>query len=277
MGKRSILVRQRKGGVAKSTVSIALVNALAADGVSLRLIDADTTDAADDGASLSGVFGDQVEAFAINPEATAVIADPNQLMRHWFPLCSAIMDGDVLVDFGANTNAPFDAALDAGGWAEEFAEAGTDIQVVIPVTANPDAVRGGIEGVESVQRLLPAAGIILAFVQKEGTFDDYRHDRTYQELMALADSGVKMIDVPRCTSTLWRPIEINRLDYVTALAAARADVTGFAERLGMERTDVRMGIRSLSDWYQAVVQEFRNVGLVPHPRPVLRDREAVEI
>ena len=262
--KRSILVRQRKGGVGKSAIAIALENALSGAGITMRLIDADSPEEGDEGASFSGVFGARAEQFLIQPNAAAVEMDPNELRRHWFPLCDAIVQGGALIDFGANTNAPFDAALEAGGWSEEFEDAGAELDVVIPITANPEALRGGIEGVESCRKVMPTARIIVALVEKEGAFDPYKADPLYRRLLETRDSGVLFITIPKCVSTLWRPVELARIDFRTAIAAATADPKGFGQQIGgMTRPDVRLGLGKLAEWYDHVVREFCAVGLVP--------------
>ena len=262
--QRSILIRQKKGGVGKSALAVALENALTAAGVTMRLVDADTPeDDAAGGASLSGVFGERVHRFTINPAAWAVEEDPNALRLHWFPLCEAIMQGGALVDFGANTNTAFDAALREGGWGEDFAAAGVPLSVVIPVTTNPEALKGGIQGIAATREILPSAQIVVALVGKEKPFSAFAGNPLFAPLLAERDRGVAFIDIPRCISTLWQPIELAGIDFATAIRAALADPDGFGQRIGLSRQEVRLGVSKLASWYEHVGKELAAVGLVP--------------
>ena len=274
MTEPSILIRQRKGGVGKSAVAIALENALSSFGKKPRLIDADTPEEGDEGASLSATFGDRVELFAINANAARVEADVNELRRHWWPLCEAIMAGNALIDFGANTNNAFESAIEEGGWGFEFEDAGTKIINMIPVTTNAIALRGGVEAVEATRRIMPTSRIIVVLCEKEKSFATIDGDPLYQRLLEEKTNGVDFIHFPKCASTLWTPIELAGIDYRTALAAATSDPGAFGARIRMSRPDVRLGIGKLTSWYDGVVKEFQAAGLVPSAAPAKKAAKA---
>lgn len=264
MANRSILVMCRKGGVAKSTVAIALTNALDAAGVTMRLIDADSprTGTKIDGASFAGVFGDRVEKFTITPEMEKVRADVNHLHQHWYPLFDAIRDSSSIVDFGANVNEAFEASWNAAGIGEEIQAAGTALDVVIPITVQPIALAAGLESVEMALSSMPGARVFVALVEKDGSFERYKAHPIVRDLLAAAERGVKFFLVPRCTSTLWAPVELARMDYRKALAYDKT-LPNLAEYLGVSLRDTRIGFGELGAWYESVVEQFIAVGLVP--------------
>lgn len=266
--KRSILVMSRKGGVAKSTTSILLANGHDATGHQLRLIDADSPAGADKkaaGASFAGVFGARVERFVITPDVEKIKADVNAITQHWYPLFDAIVAGDCLIDFGANINEAFFAAWEAAGVNLEIQDAGTALDVVIPITVHPEALSGGLEAVSVTMRQMPGARIFVALVEKDGTFERFEGHPVMRELFACAEKGVQFFKVPRCVSTLWAPLELARMDYRTATLTPPEGLPELAARLGMGVRDARVGYRDLGEWYAGALDRLMSVGLIPQP------------
>jgi len=272
---RSILVRAAKGGVGKSTLAIALENMLSLKGMKFHLVDADhdeTKQHADGkaGASLASVFGDRVETVRIGATVEALERDVNSAYTHWFPLFKTMRDRDVLADFGANTMGAVDAALEGGGWASSFQKAGTQIDVVIPLTTHPEAMENGLAAIASTQRVLPNATIVVALVEKDGPFAAYKAHPHFKELMTLVEGGVQVISVPRCTSILWQAMELAHLDFNTATERAKADPDELATFLKLEPEEVNLGLLKLAPWFKAVRAECERVGLLRPPAPAAK-------
>jgi len=265
--KRTIIVLSRKGGVAKSTLSILLTNAADSAGHTPRLIDADTPPPADGekaggGASLSGVFAGRVEQFVITPDMQKLMSNVNEVTQHWYPLFDAIVAGNALIDFGANVSDTFSTAWDAVGVMDEVRDAGTRLDVVVPITTHPDALAGGLAAVQAALRQMEGATITLALIEKDGKFDHLQNHEIFTQFVALKDKGVRMLSVPRCISTLWSPLEVARVDFRRVLSIPRDQLPALAERLGMSLRDVKLGMGQLADWYAQVQDQIHALDLV---------------
>ena len=105
----------------------------------------------------------------------------------WDPLLEKLLDNSsFVVDFGAQAWAGFSEwaeSIDLGQYYK-----GKGLTIIVPVTADREALNGAIRVLKSARELLPAAKIHVLKVNKDGEVDDLKNIPEYKLLFAMVDT-----------------------------------------------------------------------------------------
>lgn len=185
-----VFIANDKGGVGKSLVAQFCVLALDANGLNPDIIEYDNQP------KMRSLFGaDRVETNSIGLNADGS-GDLEDGVMSWDPLLEKLLgDKSFVVDFGAQAWAGFSE------WAESIAleqyYKGKGLSIIVPVTADREALNGAIRVLKSARQLLPSAKIHLLKVNKDGDVDDLESIPEYKLLFAMVEtSKAKVKDLP---------------------------------------------------------------------------------
>lgn len=231
------LVANDKGGVGKSLIAQFLVIAARGAGLDPRIVEYDRQP------KQRRWFPGETETFALTPEMAAILATPERLAGFWDPLLDWLRDDrPLVVDFGAQAWSFF------GQWASLSGLSGfcrgRGVWVVVPVTADIEAVESALGILESLPALLPEARVLLLTLDKDGPVDSLSGVPEYDRLMALA----------RDRGAVVRPLAVLRAEVWPALAARglrldRIVAPGMVEDVsGLSPTAVARAVAATRAW-----------------------------
>ncbi len=190
MGVIKIFIANDKGGVGKSLVAQFCVLALDANGLDPDIIEYDNQP------KMRSMFGaDRVETNSIGLSADGS-QDKDEGVVSWDPLLENLLSNNsFVVDFGAQAWAGFSEwaeSIDLGQYYK-----GKGLSIIVPVTADREALNGAIRVLKSARELLPAAKIHVLKVNKDGDVDDLEGIPEYKMLFTMVETcKAKVKDLP---------------------------------------------------------------------------------
>lgn len=249
------------GGQGKTTVSQTLFMAGLDAGFELSLASADFIDESGH-SKLGRMFGDSVIELGTGPSVSLAkeSSDLSANVRYWDPLGDILLKGNVIVDLGANV---VDQILNWG----KIRRAG---QLLASRSAPPidvflvcKAERRAIDDMSDLvarfgnHESMPVRKIFVVLNGYAGSFDglDIRKSLTKMPIK----SEIDFINLPRCNSELWHPMEQRYVSVKRALELSESDVT---DVLDVDLWSVYSGIDDLKSWYDALRLELRRVGAI---------------
>jgi len=247
-------VMNGKGGVGKSVLIMNLAWLYEAMNRPLRLIDVD------DKSKLAEFVGaDSVLSLRIGASADELRADPSLSYSYWDQLAAEILEQDTAVDFGANMDRHILEWAGKSELGELLQESGVSMDIFVPITADPLAVRAGIEVLEAAADLFPASRRILVLNRVAGSFNAYEATPEFERIAAMRTDGLLVLSLETCMSEAWTDFERLKLTpqrIVSMSAAAVAQQTGLG---------ILAAKRAAGD-YAAWLKQFQEVyaPLVPH-------------
>lgn len=176
------IIANDKGGVGKSTIAqYCILHLMRVEG-KVRPVEYDRQP------KLRRFFGDGVITNSIGPDWERQLNDPASLASFWDPLVEWIQGTQPLVaDFGAQVWGHFHAWADSVMLPEIID--GSRVTILIPVTADAEAIVGALHIVRSAPAILPNARLVLLFCDKDGDVALLRGLPEYRDLCKAVEVG----------------------------------------------------------------------------------------
>ncbi len=251
----TVWVVNGKGGVGKSVLMMVLAWQYEAEGRPLRLIDID------DKAKLAEFMGhDEVLSLRVGANAEALRANPALAYSYWDQLAAEIIERDTGVDLGANMDR---ALLD---WARKsdlgqiLPESDVTMDIYVPVTADPLAVSGGIQILEKVEHIFPAARRILVLNKSAGSFEAYASTPEFGRIAAMRERGLYVVAMEHCHSEAWTDFERLKLPPWRILSM---DAKTVSAQTGLGLLAAKRAVGDYAAWLKQLQQAL--MPLVRHP------------
>jgi hypothetical protein len=262
MSKTSVWIGNKKGGVGKSTVAMALIDGLRQRGGNPAVVDVDLpTDEEQIVTTLCTMYPEAVK-MRIAPAKGKLSDDPLLVHTHWNPLHDIMTAGDTVVDFGANV------VGDVLDWAASIdlsarlIKHDVRLDVVAVATANAAAVDQAAEFLAQAGNVLASAGPLvrrfLLFNWHEGGFDLIEHSAAVKGMRA--DKGIAAMTFPNLRSEIWQAAEKRRLSPLRVLGMSEDEMI---EEFGLGELLVSGGQGRYRRWFEKVCAEFEENGLLP--------------
>jgi hypothetical protein len=257
--KKTVWIANTKGGVGKTTLAMFLANAYGLSGTPVQMIDCDAR------RKLASFMADSaIEPISLDIGASAdeLRQNPSLAVSYWDRLAELVIDsqGVSIVDLGANVDRM------VWGWAEKsrvgdlFTDEGVEMDLFVPMTAEPLAVEGGLELLRESARVFPNARRILVLNRNAGSFDSYEGTAVLADLRKMRKDGLQVVVMPKCVSEGWVDFERLKLHFGRVLQMSAADLE---KATGMGRLQSRRALGDLAAWVEELYRNFK--GLVPEP------------
>ncbi|WP_029008369.1 hypothetical protein [Azospirillum halopraeferens] len=186
-----LIIANDKGGVGKSTLAQMCVLYAGKTFGEVRAVEYDRQ-------PKLGRFFDKgvVQSFSIAPDWETQIATPGRLAEFWDPMIKWMSVRRPLVaDFGAQVWGYFAAWAQASSLGELVDTA--SVVVLVPVTADREALIAARRIVETASEVMPRARVVLLSCDKDGEVGPLRRHPAFVDLVALAGQrGVPMLTMP---------------------------------------------------------------------------------
>ncbi|WP_448188526.1 division plane positioning ATPase MipZ [Azospirillum sp. sgz301742] len=188
--RTKFIVANDKGGVGKSTLAQFCILYLQHKGTPARVVEYDRQP------KLQRFFGAEVLTQSIAPDWGAQYANAGALATFWDPVVKWFrVERPLIMDFGAQVWDYFHAWARAVSLPDLVDSA--RVTVLIPVTADAEAVVGALRVVRSAPEILPKARLIVLFCDKDGDVALMQGLSEFKELQAAIAAGtVEHRDVP---------------------------------------------------------------------------------
>lgn len=243
------IIANDKGGVGKSTIAQFCILHLMQFGGAVRIAEYDRQP------KLRRFFGNGVITHSIGPEWERQFTDPMSLTTFWDPLVKWIqVERPLVADFGAQVWDYFRAWADNVMLSEIVNTA--RVTVLIPVTADAEAVVGASKIVTSAPSTLPGARLVLLFCDKDGDVTLLKGMPEFQELQRAIEAGhaeVRTVPVmsregyPLVASRGWRFDQIYRAKPVELVNAAGTSLMVASRTIKAVRSWVDAMTKAMSD------------------------------
>ncbi|MBB1125652.1 hypothetical protein HUK38_05315 [Thiospirillum jenense] len=243
-----------KGGVGKSVLMMALSWLYDAMGRPLRLIDID------DKAKLAEFVGhDKVLSLRIGANAEALRADPSLAYSYWDQLAAEILERDTGVDLGANMDRHILSWAKKSELGELLTESGVTMDVYVPVTADPLAVAGGIEALETVADVFPNSRRILVLNNMAGHFNAYESTPEFEKIAIMRADGLIVVGMDECLSEAWTDFERLKLPPWRVL---KMNAPTVAQQTGLGILAAKRAVGDYASWLKHLQQTFAPLVMV---------------
>lgn len=236
----TVWVANGKGGVGKSMLTMVLACLYETHGRPLRLIDAD------DKAKLAEFVGeDRVLSMRIGASAEELRINPALAYSYWDRLAEEIIQHDTGVDLGANMDRQVLAWAEKSSLGAFFNESDVSMDFYVPVTADPLALSGGIGVLATAERVFPNARRVLVLNKMHGPFDAYAEAPEFQEIAAMRDRGLYIVEMDHCVSEAWTDFERLKLPPARVVALSAKDL---AQQTGLGILAARRALGDYASW-----------------------------
>lgn len=215
-----IFVGSDKGGIGKSFVSALAADLLDVAGVAARIVQIDGQE------RLPALYPDRVTTVSL-ASMDDVRRDPGAIVAAFDPLYAAIektiADGvPTIVDIGGPQQTAVEEYCGLVDLDADLVEGDVSAVWLVPVTAEPEAMRGAVRTSSAVGRVLPSVRRALVLNERDGNFRFYPGspaDRIWNsELNSLAEQ-VGAVRLPAIAPGSWAPFEAAGKRFVDVVAA----------------------------------------------------------
>jgi hypothetical protein len=265
--KFSIIVATRTGGQGKTLVSQVIHFIFKECGEPLKVMAADT--AGDNGSATKSKLArfleaeDVVEELGIGATIQSIRSNTDEMLKYWVPLAQGLVEGNVLVDVGANVLPAiweWAVEIDAGRVLREA----PPIWLVIPVTAQAQSLSDSCDLIrlaEAKQKYLPVAKYIVVFNEHEGKFDRVSDTAEYQSLMKLiSDVKASTISLERCKTSVWQKMQV---DWISLKAMRNLTYRDYSSRFGLSSFMGSAAEKDFVGWLFSTAKAFQAASLYP--------------
>jgi hypothetical protein len=264
----TIIVGQPGGGNGKTTIAVGVATGWEVAGVPRRLASADTTDSGS--SKLGKVFRDQVLELGTGAKLADLKADRNLALAHFDALGRTLVEGDFILDLGANMTGPVWewAVARQVGRILRGRKAPLPI-LVVPMKAELQSVQGALYFLEhSLQcdEVFPLEARILVLNEVVGDFSRYGSSSDFRRLQELKSRhAVRVIRLKACNSEVWPHLERESYSF---LSLAMMTPEQYETAFGMDPFAGSGAHYEFVSWLNETLEEFRRVGLVPQEEAV---------
>ncbi len=235
-----------KGGVGKSILMMVLAWQYEMMGRPLRLIDIDEK------AKLAEFMGmDRVLSLRIGANAEALRADPALAYSYWDQLAVEMTNHDTGIDLGANMDGVLLEWAKKSDLSQVLQEVGVTMDVYVPVTADPLAVAGGIQALESAEKIFPESRRVLVLNKAAGNFDSYAATPEFAKIANMRSRGLYVVVMEECLSEAWTDFERLKLPPWAVVSMSAKTV---AEKTGLGILAARRAVGDYAAWLKKLQQ-----------------------
>lgn len=240
----SLWVMNSKGGVGKTTLSVAMTDIMGLADRAPHLIEVDSRK------RLSSFVGsDNVLSFDGAPSIAEIRKNPNAILSHYDPIMAELEKGDSLLDLGANEDMPFLEYCKLSRIDEDIREMGVDVVVLIPTVAETESVAGALSSIGAVRAIVPSAKVVLVLNERDsGDFDKYFETNRLEELER---DGVVVMVMPKIMSEGWEDFQHAKLRFVDVIAMQPQDLV---ERFGYTKQLAKRARGDVAFWFGKMME-----------------------
>lgn len=244
------------GGQGKTTAAQTVYASVIARDFKAKLAAADFID--ETGSSKLGrLYPCAVEELGTGP-SVSLAKDSNDLnanIRYWDVIGPLLLQGGYVIDMGANV---IDQVLRWGEVRQApkllVARSAPPIDVFLVCKAEQRAVDDMADLVRRFgsQVSFPVANIFVVLNQQGGSFEGL--DIRSKLSKAVSAVNIEFIELPRCTSEFWLPMEQSYTSVQKVLAMKEDDIP---KELDVDFWSVHSGIDDLNTWFEQVQKNLR--------------------
>lgn len=250
------IVASEKGGVGKTTLSLALFDKLTLDGLAPAVIQIDRQ------RRLSDAVGGDVLTIASDPQAQRL--DPALEVRRFSPVLERIEDvagrAPILIDVGAGEAGRFFAWTGLVDLAEEVDEWGLKCIAMIPFLAEAEAIRQAAWTASRVRAVLPTARIVFVENHRDGLVSQLHPTSDaavgFNEHLLPYLSSALLISMPSIPAGSWRYFEAANCRFVDVVSMATDQIM---QLTGLPRADSKIARGDVSQWLLQVFDQLDRV------------------
>jgi hypothetical protein len=246
-----IFIANDKGGVGKSTLAQYFVYRFIVNRIEFEVVDYDHQP------KLARLFGPKlVSANPVGPALSSFLNDAESAEQFWDPLIRKLrVERSLLVDFGAQAFSFF------SDWAAltdlKSLHKGEGVVVVVPVTADLEAIIGAQRIVDRAPEILNNVRVVLAMSDKDGAIKALKGIPEFDALLSCIDNvSVCAVRVPNLKSAGYsvaaaRGLSLPRL--------ATLDTSGLVSATGLTSALANRTLKDVRTWLDTMTQNLEPV------------------
>jgi hypothetical protein len=249
------------GGQGKTTAAQVVYASLVGREIDTSLAAADFID--ETGSSKLGrLFPGMVKELGTGP-SVSLVKDSNDLnanIRYWDSIGPLLLKGGHIIDMGANM---IDQVLRWGEIRQApkllASRSAPEIDVYLVCKAEQRAIDDMTDLVRrfTSQSSLPVANIFVVLNEQGGSFDGL--DIRTKLSTVVGSVNVDFINLPRCTSELWVPMEQSYSSVKKVLEMSEDDIPN---ELGVDFWAMHSGVDDLKSWFSRVQMNLKLVSAI---------------
>ena len=287
------LVGSWKGGVGKTTLSLAIANALMGYSVlsqakpevlsdavpanilkmlrqtnrETSIVDVDVPAGQQTGQSwIVGSYANAIP-MTVQPTVSEIVTDPTVMQSHFDELGVALQSQiPHLVDFGAGVVDPFLTWAEDSGMPRIWAKSGTAIKFVVPVTADEHAMKMAYDVLKRVSSMCRPAGVdlslFLALNSKDGLIKRVEASSDWKRLVDMKEPPTEVVMMPfaKCISEIWVTLPQLGLSPIDIIAMTVDEISQRFPKI--PPTMANRSYVHLAQWFHDLLKSMIEVGLL---------------
>jgi hypothetical protein len=235
-----VWIMNSKGGVGKTTLSVAIADLLHISDRPVRLLEIDTRK------RLSSFMGESdVLSFEGAPPISEIRRNPNLVLKHYDPIMTEMEKGDCLLDMGANEDPSFLEYCNLSRIDEDLVDMRVSVVAIVPTVAETESVRGALAALDRVRDVVPSARRVLVLNERDqGDFDRYFDTSIVSDLDR---QGVATVVMPKIISEGWDEFQRMKLRFIDIIGM---DVPEIQEKFGWSRQFAKRARGDMAAWFE---------------------------
>lgn len=240
----SLWVMNSKGGVGKTTLSVAMTDIMSLANRVPHLIEVDSRK------RLSSFMGTgNVLSFDGAPPLAEIRKNPNAILGHYDPIIAELEKGDSLLDLGANEDIPFLEYCKLSRIDEDLEDMNVEVFVLVPTVAETESIEGALTSIGAVQAIVPSAKVVLVLNERDsGDFDKYFESDKLEELER---ANVMVMVMPKIMSEGWEDFQRAKKRFVDIIAMQHQELM---ERFGYTRQLAKRARGDIAFWFGKMME-----------------------
>lgn len=242
-----ILIANDKGGVGKSTIAQYFIVRMRRALGPIRIVEWDFQP------KLHRFFGPTaVQTFGLQVPTTSD-EHLGEVLEHFDPVVKWLQVArPCVVDFGAQGWHQFSFWGEQSGLAELIQP--DRLTILSPLTADVESLDGVSYVIESAQRVLPGARLVVPVVLKDGDVQCFSGLPAYERLLDLANAGaIRLARVPRLPSEGYAALASRGLTFDEIESSNAKALVG---RAPLNPMAAARALKGVQDWLRAMDAEF---------------------
>jgi len=251
---RLIIVANEKGGVGKTTLSLAIIDKMALDGIAPSVIQVDRQQ------RLSAALDGAVLTIESDPKAQR--QEPTLEIRRFSPILAHVElmanQSSVLIDIGAGEASRFAEWASLVDLEEDIAEWGLRCDVLIPYLSESESIRQASWTADRLRTALPDARISFIENQRDGQIAHLHPGSDAatsfaEKLLPWLSDGAISLTVPGIPAGAWRHFESANCRFSDVVVMSTNDAM---LRTGLSRAESKIARGDVSQWLLQVFDEL---------------------
>lgn len=251
---RLIIVANEKGGVGKTTLSLAIFDRLALDGTAPFIIQVDRQQ------RLKAALGGAVLTIESDPKAQR--QDPALEIRRFSPILERVellsKQSSILIDIGAGEAGRFAAWASLVDLQEDIAEWGIPCDILIPYLSEAESIRQASWTADRLRTALPDARICFVENQRDGQISHLHPSSDSatvfaEKLLPWLSDATTSLTIPGIPAGSWRHFESANCRFSDVVVMSTSDAMLCT---GLSRAESKIARGDVSQWLLQVFDEL---------------------